>query len=303
MRISRWGWSRYETSEGLAAEAKALGMLLDVRPPREDAEIIVVNSGTRVDQALLEMAPSARLCVTNTSGSDHLDLQHLVARGVRAARLPIARRDAVVESSLWGIIHGLRRHSELLQGAREGAWLRGEMVKLEMKQLSGSVVAVVGLGVIGVRMVEVLTTLGASVVGVDPRVQLPGLTAMTLAEAAAEADVITLHCGMEPGNRHLVDDALLASVQPGAVLVNTARGGLVDWEAARAALDSGRLSAMAVDVYPHEPWCEMEASRGLMLTPHSAGFHQGLSEALTHELVETVRCFLGGRALPYELGA
>jgi lactate dehydrogenase-like 2-hydroxyacid dehydrogenase len=302
MRISRWGWSRYETPEDLAAEAKALEGLLEVRPPREDAEVIVVNSGTRVDLALLDNAPSARLCVTNTSGFDHLDLGCLASRGVRAARLPIARRDAVVESSLWGIIHGLRRHSELLEGAREGRWLRGEMVDLEMRRLSGSIVAVVGLGVIGARMVEVLTVLGASVVGVDPRVRLPGIAAMSLEEAAAEADVMTLHCSMEPGNRYLVDDAILASVRPGAVLVNTARGGLVHWGAARAALESGRLSAMVADVYPQEPWNQMESAKGLMLTPHSAGFHRGLSAALTHELVETVRCFLSAEALPYELG-
>jgi phosphoglycerate dehydrogenase-like enzyme len=302
MRISRWGWSRYETEADLAAESACLSEILEVVPPRSDAEVLVVNSGTPVGAAILDQAPSAQLCITNTSGYEHLDLAELRARGVAAARLPMARRDAVVESTLWGMIHGLRRHCELLEGAAAGAWLRPGLPELGMKSLCGARVVIAGLGVIGRRMVEVTRMLGADVVGVDPHVRMDGLEQQTLEQAVAGADVLSLHCSLSAGNEGMVDASLLERAETGLVLINTARGRLVCWKDACAALRTRHLSALVLDVFPHEPWPELRSEPGMLLTPHSAGYHRGLCAALRDELFETVSCHLAGRALPHAVG-
>ena len=81
MRLSRWGWSAYESEGALREEAELLGRHIEVLPVQEDAEVVVVNSGTPVDASFLEQVPSMRLCVTNTSGHDHLSLALLKERG------------------------------------------------------------------------------------------------------------------------------------------------------------------------------------------------------------------------------
>lgn len=302
MRVSRWGWSSYETDEALAREAARLSDWVEVCGRRQDAEILTVNSRTRVDAALLEQAPSARLVLTTTSGYDHLDLDALRARGIQAARCPIARRDAVVESALGLILEGLRSHGPLAAAASEGRWARSALPSLGMRTLRGARVGVVGLGVIGRAMAEVLTSLGARVWGHDPAGGPLGLERVELRRLVSESDVVTLHCRLEPGSRRLVGAELLARAR-GLVLVNTARGDLLDVDAAVAAVDAGHLHALGLDVFPEEPWPRLAASRHDRITylPHAAGFHVGLMAAVADELVQATAAFVAGRPVPHRV--
>ena len=299
MRYSRWGWSAYETLASLTAEEEQLSSMVEVAPRRSDAEIVVVNSGTVVDDAFMAQVPSMRLCITNTSGFDHLHLDSLRAKGVRVARLPLARRDAVVESSLWGMLHVLGALSDQLRAADRGEWVRHRLPSLGIQNLSGSTVAVVGLGVIGQRMATVLTALGARVLGVDPYVAVEGIHQVSLQQASEEADVLTLHCNLTDESQGMVGESLLNSVGPGLVLVNTARGPLVHWDTALQALKSGRLRGMFLDVFEEEPWPRLGPLPGVFTTPHAAGFHQGLCDALVLELANTIQAYLKGDALPF----
>ena len=138
MRYSRLHKAAYETDEDLRAEAEQVSAFATVLAPHSDAEIIVVSSKVRVDASFLEHVPSARLIITPTSGYEHLELAELRARGIRAVRLPQARRDAVVEASLECLMWGLGRVGELEQAALEGRWVRGELPELGRKQLAGS---------------------------------------------------------------------------------------------------------------------------------------------------------------------
>lgn len=300
--LSRWGRSSYETAADLVAEAAALEDLVQLRGTRTDAQILVVTSGTRVDAGLLDRAPSARLVITTTSGYDHLDEAALVARGVVAARLPEVRRDAVVEASLELILAGLRQSGWLRAEARKGRWARSSMPQLGMRTLRGSTVGVVGLGVIGARMARTLQALGARVVGTDPKVTLDGVEALPLDEMLGECDVLTLHCHLTDGTRALLNASRLARARPGLVVVNTARGDLLDLDAAVRLLEQGVLAAVGVDVFPTEPYPRLrEAAEhpALLYTPHSAGYHDGLSGMVRAGLVRTVSSWIAGQALPY----
>ena len=301
MRYSRWGWSAYETAESLAAEEAALSSVLEVAPRRSDAEIVVVNSGTVVDDAFIAQVPSMQLCVTNTSGFDHLDLDLLRRKGVTVARLPLARRDAVVESAIWGTLQVMGARGEQLDASNRGEWIRHRLPKMGIQTLFGSQVAVVGLGVIGRRMAEVLKLLGARVVGVDPFATVDGIEQVPLMQAVKGADVLTLHCNLTAENRGMVGEALLNRASPGMVLVNTARGPLVHWKSAVTALDAGQLRGIYLDVFEEEPWPHLSARAGMLMTPHSAGFHQGLCDSLTQELEMTVQAFVDGKKIPYSV--
>lgn len=300
--LSRWGRSSYETDADLAAEAAALDPHVELLGMERDAEILVVTSQVRVDGALLDRAPSARLVLTTTSGYDHLDRVALLARDVQAARTPLARRDAVVESSLELLIAGLRQSAWLYGQGRAGRWVRSSLPSLGMRTLRGATVAVVGLGVIGSRMCEVLRVLGAEVLGVDPHVTLPGVPRLPLADALARAHAVTLHCHLTAGTRLLVGRPELEAAAPGLVVVNTARGDVLDLDAAVALLEQGHLGAVGVDVFPQEPYPHLARSAdhgALLFTPHSAGYHDGLAAMVRAGLAETVAAWAADRPVPF----
>ncbi|MFG0318619.1 MAG: NAD(P)-dependent oxidoreductase [Planctomycetota bacterium JB042] len=301
MRVVLWGPSEHVTDEERAALAERLGRrgaavserARDERPPPE-TEVVVCNTKTRLDAAALEALPALRLVVTTTSGHDHVDLAAAAARGVAVARCPIARRDAVVQTSIamaLALLHRLPRYSA---DAAAGRWARAAARERAPTLLSSLRVGVVGHGVIGARAVGAWSALGADVVATDPAD--PALP--TFEAIRADVDVVTLHCSLTKSSDRLIDAAAVRSMREGAILVNTARGECVDLEAAL----SGRLGGVGLDVFPVEPppdLAALAARDDVILTPHSAGVHAGLGAALLDEAEAAIGAFLDGRPVPH----
>jgi phosphoglycerate dehydrogenase-like enzyme len=266
--------------------------------PLEAADVVVVPSVVRVGPAAIARLTRCQLLITSTSGFDHLDVPALTRAGIIVSRLPLARRDAVVETAL-GMILGLtRRLGPFQEAAKAGRWERARLAEYGATTLGR--VAVVGVGVIGSRMVHVLGALGAEVLPVDPR--LPDTT--PLRTALREADVVTLHCSLGAGNRGLIDRTALATMRPGAVLVNTARGPLVDVSAAVDAVRAGHLAGLGLDVFPAEPAALADwADPRVALTPHAAGWHPGLGDAIAAGVATAVRALLAGEPVPFAITA
>lgn len=258
--------------------------------------MLVTTSGVRVDAALLGRF-SGSLVVTTTSGFDHVDVAAAAARGVRVARVPLARRDAVVEWSLGSMIVLLRRFPALDRAALEGRWARDALPELAPRTLAGATVVVVGLGVIGAKMVEVLTVLGARVIGVDP----VGRNA-SIDEALPQADVLTLHCELTPSSRGLLGPARLDALPTHAVVVNSARGAVLDVDAAVQRVREGRLRGLAVDVFSREPWpglADAAAVPGVIVAPHAAGYATGLGERVALGVTAALEAWVTGRPVPF----
>jgi phosphoglycerate dehydrogenase-like enzyme len=282
LKLCRWGQAEYET-EPLAGLPEGVALVGDER----EAEVLVVPSTRRVTAADV---PRARLVITSTSGFDNLDLPSLRAAGVRCARLPLARRDAVVETALGMILSLARRIAPMQAAAREGRWERARLHEWRATLLGR--VGIVGMGVIGTRMAEVLTALGAEVVPCRRGDRIP-----------TDVDVLTLHCSLDEHNVRMVDRDLLARLRPRAVLVNTARGKLVDVDAAMDAVRSGRLAGLGLDVFPREPAdLAALAHPAVLVTPHAAGWHPGLGRAIAEGVATAVRAYLAGVAVPWEVG-
>lgn len=294
LTLLRWGMAEYERGPlvGLppgVVEVMATG----AHAPLEEADVLVVPSKTRVDAAVVRRLTRCRLVVATTSGHDHLDIAAIRRAGIVVSRLPYVRRDAVVETALAMILGLTRRLGALQAAAVAGRWDRSRLVEHGGRRIG--TVAVVGVGVIGSHMCAVLRALGANVLPVDPR--LTG--GVPLAEALARADVLTLHCSLNPGSLGMIGPDALAAMRPGAVLVNTARGKLVDVEAAVLAVRSGHLAGLGLDVFPSEPadlarW----AAPNVLLTPHAAGWHPRLGEAVAEGVAAAVRAVLAGTPVP-----
>ncbi len=308
--VVRWGRSSYERGAALQRErhrVQELGLqCLQVEPDAplsylSGAHVLVVTSRQRVNGQVLGAIPGLELLLTTTSGYDHLDLQAARDLGIMVGRMPIARRDAVVEASLGLLLALLRDLPRMQRDARGGKWVRSQLPDRRIVRLESLNVGVVGLGVIGSRMVQVLDFLGANVITWDPSVELEGYQRMVPPRMFSQCRAVTLHCRLERGAAPVVDGRILAGARQDLILVNTARGGVLDLEAAVRALDESRIRGLAVDVFPREPYPDISALAerpGVLVTPHAAGYHVGLADAITDELVLALEAWMKGREIP-----
>jgi len=301
-RLLRWGRSAYETDDSLALEQRALsefGVVMlrheGTEPPLDEVEVLVVTSGVQVDASVLETAQNLRLVVTTTSGYDHIDVGAARARDILVARCPVARADAVVDSSVGMGLALIRDLPDLHRQAAAGIWARGELPARALGTVRGLGVGIVGLGVIGTRAAKVWKALGAEVVVCDPARP----ATVSFEELVASSDLITLHCSLNETSRNLVDADVLAEMAPGAILINTARGACVDVE---ALMSTTHLGGIGLDVFPREPWprlAELASRPRVLLTPHAAGYHRSLGMAVAGEVTQAVSAYLEGRPLEH----
>jgi len=304
VRALRWGRSEYETAADIEMEMSGLSSLGVAcicsgaeHPVLDGVEILIVTSKMRVDKDLLESTPSLRLVITTTSGFDHIDLVTAKRLGVYVCRSPLARRDAVVESTIAMATTLIRAQGELHRLSSAGSWGRDTLPTQSIRLIRGSIVGIVGMGVIGRAAKATWEALGASVVWCDPEVD----GGASFDEVMAASDIVSLHCSLSESSEGLIDSRSLSLMKPGAILINTARGGCVDLA---ALLRADHLGGFGLDVFPIEPPQDLAAialTRNTVITPHSAGFHVGLGACVAAEVVESVRCWLSNEPLPHPL--
>ena len=294
LSYSRWGRARYETEQSTNNEKKRLNPLIDIRPDHSDAELIVVHSKQKVNERLLDAVPSAKVILTTTSGYDHLDLTLIKSRGIQVARMPLIRANAVVETTLGLILFGLRRFGSLRHYAEQGIWAREQLPVLHLSSLRGSSIGVVGSeGVIGQKMVQVLELMGANVLKCDSALQ----ESATVEEIRDTCSVVTLHCNLNPTSVGLLSEEWFQGLNHPIGIVNTARGGLLNEQAALDALDDGRISFLGLDVFETEPCMWLKAQKGrkeILLLPHAAGFYDGLLNEIALGIESVILLFQTG---------
>jgi D-lactate dehydrogenase len=217
-------------------------------------EVLSVFVGSRVGGELLAACPDLRLVATRSTGFDHVDLAACQAAGVAVANVPTYGENTVAEHT-FALILALSRNVHK-------AWVRTQRGDFSLEglrgfDLRGRVLGLVGTGHIGVHAAKIARGFGMEVLAADPNPQpllaeVIGFHYLPLEEMVARADIVSLHAPYTPATHHLVDRRLLARFKPGALLVNTARGGLIDTEALLWALDEGILRGAGLDVLEGE---------------------------------------------------
>lgn len=253
----------------------------------EGADGVVVTPAVTVDGAYLDAAgPQLRIVANYAVGLDNVDLEAARERGVVVTNTPGVLTNATAEHALGLMLALLRRIAEGDRTLRRrDAWEWGPDFMIG-EGLDGKRVLVVGPGRIGKRVGDLVTALGASVAyagrGDD------------LLELLADADVVTLHCPLTPDTRHLVDAAALAAMKPTSILVNTARGAVVDERALVRALLERSIAGAALDVFEHEPLVseELLSLENVVLTPHTASATRDARLAMGMLCVSALRAVL-----------
>ncbi len=280
------------------------------------ADAVIAYYGVPFDRALIERLDSCRILVRAGVGYDHIDIAACGRRGIPVCNVPDYGTTEVADHAI-ALMLGLARglvsyHARLLADPHAGwHWSGAPLVR----RLRGARFGVVGMGRIGTATARRAAGLDMQISFHDPFLpdgadlalgwrRVPSLQALL-----AESDVVSLHCPLSADNANLIDAAALAAMRKDALLINTARGGLVDLAALEAALRAGRIGGAGLDVLPGEPPAPdhplIQAFRRrepgldgrLLLTPHIAWFSPDGRNDLRRKSAETVRDYLLGQRL------
>ncbi len=266
------------------------------------AAAIVADPTVPVDAELLDAAGSSLRVVANFAvGYDNFDLDACREHGVVVTNTPDVLTNATAELAVTLMLAAARHLGEAERLLRDGRWTGWDPAHLLGRELSGSTVGIVGLGRIGLRVAELLRGFQPRLLYTsrtprpEPEARL-GLEQVDLGELVAQSDFVSLHVPLTAETRHLVDRTLLDRFKPGAVLVNTARGALVDAKALAAALRSGRLGAAGLDVFEHEPAVEPEllALESVVLLPHIGSATWAARDAMARLVAQNVIAVIAG---------
>lgn len=227
-------------------------------------------------------------------GLDNVDLQAATECKVVVTYAPKASSGSVAEFAVALILSLLRRIPEADSATKRGEW---PMATLRGTQVGGKTVGIIGFGTIGKRVAEILVAMGARVIAYDPYVRGDPMLA-SLERVLVESDVVTVHSALNSGTRHLLGKQEIALMKKDAIIVNTARGTIVDEVALQSALERKVIAGAALDVLESEPPNGVHPLARLpnvILTPHIAGNTVQATERIGLDLLEDIRRVMDGR--------
>lgn len=294
------------------ARIPAAGHRLDVweerqPPPRadlvsraRDAEALLCNLTDPVDGALLDACPKLRVVANYGVGVDNIDLAAAAARGVPVGNTPDVLTDATADLAFALLLAAARRLPQTAQDVREGRWGTWEPDGFLGRDVAGTTLGIVGGGRIGDAVARRAAGFGMTVLRTTSRAGTP------LPELLERSDHVSLHVPLTPQTRHLIDAAALKRMKPTAILVNTARGPVVDTEALIAALHAGEIAGAALDVTDPEPLPPdhpLLAAPNVLVVPHIGSATQRTRARMADLAVDNVLAGLAGEPLPHPIGA
>ena len=288
---------------------------VDTRDPaaaiaqNETFDALIVSIDTPMPASAIERLPEAvRAIATYSVGTDHLDVTAASKRGIAVFNTPGVLADSVAENALFLMLGAARRATESIELIRSRSWRGWTPTQLVGIQLSGRTLGILGMGDIGVRVARRARALGMQIHYCN-RQESPAafeLDAQRLAspaELAAESDVLLLACPSTDATRGVVDAALLANAKPGSILVNIARGDVIDDSAVIDALQSGQLGAAALDVFDGEPNVDPRYFDlpGVFMLPHIGSSTLEARLGMGRSVIDALRSWAAGETPPNQV--
>jgi D-3-phosphoglycerate dehydrogenase len=295
------------------ATVEALGPDFDIRtcngadrsellPAVADAEALLVRSATRVDAEVLAAATRLKVVARAGVGLDNVDVRAATQNGVMVVNAPTSNIVSAAELAVGLMLAAARHIAPATASLKRGEWQRTRYTGVE---LYDKTVGIVGLGRIGVLVAQRLNAFGMRVIAYDPYVQAGraaqmGVRLVSLDELLAESDFMSVHLPKTPETIGLIGEEELAQVKPSLVLVNAARGGIVDEHALYLAVKEGRVGAAGLDVFASEPCTDspLFEFENVVATPHLGASTHEAQEKAGVAVARSVRLALSGELVP-----
>jgi D-3-phosphoglycerate dehydrogenase / 2-oxoglutarate reductase len=268
-----------------------------------DAEVFVTQLSP-LSGGMIERLPKLKLVAVSRGGPVNIDIASARRHGVTVVNTPGRNASAVAEFAIGAILAETRLIRVGHEALRKGEW-RGDLYRADRtgRELNEMTVGVIGYGNIGTRVVRLLRAFGCKILVADPYVQLSaedrnvGVELVALDDLLSRSDVITLHPRVTEETRQMINAATIARMRPGTILVNTARGPLVDYDALYEALVSGQIGSAMLETFAVEPvpadWPLLQLPN-VTLTPHIAGASVRTVTYAAEQAAEEVRRFIAG---------
>jgi D-3-phosphoglycerate dehydrogenase len=239
---------------------------------------------------VMEYAENLKVISRYGTGVDNVDLEAAKAHGITVCRTPGVNSQAVAELVFGLTLSLARKLPQLDRSTREGKWDRSVGTELYQKTLG-----LLGLGAVGKAVARIAEGFSMRTLACDPNMdnefaKAHGITPVSLDRLARESDILSLHLPLKADTRHIISGAVMRNMKKGAVLVNTARGGLIDEEAACVLLKSGHLGGLALDVYEEEPphASPLFVLDNVIVTPHTAARTDEATAAMAEQSVQNL---------------
>jgi glyoxylate reductase len=264
-----------------------------LRAALSESDALLCMLTDRVDAALIESAPRLRAIANYAVGHDNIDLDAARARGIAVGVTPDVLTDATADLA-FALLLAAARHLDTAAGAvRAGEWRTWESDRWLGVDVHGATLGIVGFGRIGRAVAKRAEGFAMTVLATR---ETP------LDELLERSDFVSLHCPLTPATRHLIDAGALARMRPTAILINTARGAVVDQVALAAALHNGTIAGAALDVTDPEPIAPGDPLLGapnLLIVPHIGSATRATRERMGEIATDNLIAALAGRAMPY----
>jgi glycerate dehydrogenase len=293
------GWEAIEAFGNLAVYDRTAPE--QVRERAEKADLVLTNK-TPLPAEVLRELPKLKYIGVLATGYNIIDTACARERGITVTNIPGYSTDSVAQlvfALLLELLNGISAHNAAVHN---GEWVRSadfSFTVTPLSELSGKVMGIIGYGSIGRQVSRIARAFGMRVVTVDRgRRHGDGAEYLPLEEVLAQADVLSLHCPQTPETVGLINAAALARMKPSAVLINTARGGLIVEQDLADALNAGRLAGAGLDVLSAEPPVPANpllAARNCVITPHIGWATREARSRLMGIAAENIRSFLAGK--------
>jgi D-3-phosphoglycerate dehydrogenase / 2-oxoglutarate reductase len=274
----------------------------ELLPAIADVDAILVRSATKVDAEALAAAPRLKVVARAGVGLDNVDVKAATQNGVMVVNAPTSNIVSAAELAVALMLAAARHVAPANAALKNGEWKRSRYTGIELYEKT---VGIVGLGRIGVLVAQRLSAFGMKVIAYDPFVQAGraaqmGVRLVTLDDLLRDADFMSVHLPKTPETLGLIGEDELAKVKPSLVLVNAARGGIVDEHALHVAIKEGRVAAAGLDVFASEPCTDspLFEFENVVATPHLGASTDEAQEKAGIAVARSVRLALAGELVP-----
>lgn len=257
-----------------------------------------------INESVIENAPPSLKCISRYGiGYDRVDLSACTKKGIKVTNTPGANSTAVCELAFTLMLCAARDIPRLHRAVEAGDWPRSAGIELCNKTLG-----IVGLGTIGKKLAQRALAFDMRVIAYDPYIdkafaQAHGIQSVELERLLADADVVSLHVPLTEATYHMIDAHSISRMKKGAIIINTARGGLIDEAACASALTSGQLFGLGLDAFEQEPLLSspLKGLPNVIFTPHTGAQTSEAVSNMGNMAVDNLIAVLEGKNCPYIL--
>lgn len=270
----------------------------------QDVQVLVTRSETKVDRSLMDMGKELKVVARAAVGVGNIDLDAATEKGILVMNTPGMNTNSAAELSLGLMLAMLRHIPEAYAKMKSGGWDRHHFTGNELRH---KVIGIVGLGNVGHRMAKFCNGLDMKVLAFDPYIspdlfkRCQTVACRSLEEMAAQVDILAVHVPLNNETKGMMDANVLSKLKPGAFVLNTARGGIIEEQALLEALNDGRILGAGLDTFENEPkpMKELIDHERVWCTPHIGASTVEAQEAIGRSIVSQLEKFLEGGVVDF----